>query len=352
MPAAVRLREDYSAEELRALARRSKSVNQSRRLLSLAAVRDGMDRGSAAKVGGMDRQMLRDWVHRFNASGPEGLIDNWTDCPKPRLSAEQLAQFAQIVEAGPDREVDGVVRWRRIDLKRVIAERFGVDFQPRYVGKLLHRLGFSHISARRRHPAQDERIIEAFKNLPRALKAHLEGLPETTPVEIWFEDEARIGQKNGQVRQWARRGTRPRQPADQRYDNAYLFGAICPARGVGAALALPYADADMMQLHLDEISRNVAAGAHAVLLFDRAGWHTTGKLDVPDNITPIFLPSRAPELNPVEQYLRQNWLSNTVFENYDAIVDAACATWRKLIAQPQTITSIGMRDWARVSQLL
>jgi hypothetical protein len=119
-------------------------------------------------------------------------------------------------------------------------------------------------------------------------------------VEIWFEDEARIGQKNGQVRQWARRGTRPRQPADQRYDNAYLFGAICPARGVGAALALPYADADMMQLHLDEISRNVADGAHAVLLLDRAGWHTTGKLDVPDNITPIFLPSRAPELNPVE----------------------------------------------------
>jgi DDE superfamily endonuclease len=128
--------------------------------------------------------------------------------------------------------------------------------------------------------------------------AHLEGLPETTPVEIWFEDEARIGQKNGQVRQWARRGTRPRQPADQRSDNAYLFGAICPARGVGAALALPYADTDMMQLHLDEISRNVTAGAHAVLLFDRAGWHTTGKLDLPDNITPIFLPSRAPELNP------------------------------------------------------
>jgi hypothetical protein len=109
----------------------------------------------------------------------------------------------------------------------------------------------------------------------------------------------RVGQKNGLVRQWAQRGTRPRQPADQRYDNAYLFGAICPARGVGAALALPYADIDMMQLHLDEISSNVAKGAHAVLLLDRAGWHTTSKLDVPENITPILLPSRAPELNPV-----------------------------------------------------
>jgi len=125
-------------------------------------------------------------------------------------------------------------------------------------------------------------------------------LSETTPIEIWFQDEARIGQKNGLVRQWARRGTRPRQPADQRYDNAYLFGAICPARGVGAALALPYADTDMMQLHLDEISSNVAKGAHAVVLLDRAGWHITSKLDMPENITPIFLPSRAPELNPVE----------------------------------------------------
>jgi transposase len=174
-------------------------------------------------------------------------------------------------------------------------------------------------------------------------------------VEIWFQDEARIGQKNGLVRQWARRGTRPRQPADQRYDNAYLFGAICPARGVGAALALPYADTDMMQLHLDEISRNVAAGAHAVLLLDRAGWHTTGKLDVPNNVTPIFLPSRAPELNPVEnvwQYLRQNWLSNTVFENYDAIIDAACDAWRKLTADPNRIKSIGMRDWPHVGQPL
>jgi transposase len=128
MPSAVRLREDYLAEELRALARRSKNVNQSRRLLSLAAVRDGMDRGAAAKIGGMDRQTLRDWVHRFNALGPGGLFDNWTEGPKPRLSEAQLAQFAKVVEAGPDREIDGVVRWRRIDLKRVIGEKFGVDF--------------------------------------------------------------------------------------------------------------------------------------------------------------------------------------------------------------------------------
>ncbi len=99
-----------------------------------------------------------------------------------------MAQFSQMVEAGPDRAIDGVVRWRRIDLKRVIAERFGVEFHPRYVGKLLQKLGFSHISARPRHPAQDERIVEAFKKTSqRALKAHLEGISATTPIEIWFQ---------------------------------------------------------------------------------------------------------------------------------------------------------------------
>jgi len=108
-----------------------------------------------------------------------------------------------------------------------------------------------------------------------------------------------------------------------------------------------------MQLHLDEISRHVARRAHAVLLLDRAGWHTTAKLRVPKNMTLIFLPSRAPELNPVEnvwQYLRQNWLSNRVFEGYDAVIDAACEAWQKLLAQPETIKSIGTRQWAHVGQ--
>ena len=153
------------------------------------------------------------------------------------------------------------------------------------------------------------------------------------------------------ARLWARTGTRARQPADQRYQNAYLFGAICPKRGTGAALMLPYANTQAMQMHLDEISSHVARKAHAVLLMDRAGWHTTGKLKVPKNITIILLPSRSPELNPVEniwQYMRQNWLSNRIFDTYDAILDAGCEAWNHLIAQPETITSIGMRKWAHI----
>ena len=167
MPAAVKLRDDYSAEELRALARRSKDVNQSRRLLSLAAVRDGMDRGEAAKIGGMDRQTLRDWVHRFNTKGPDGLINNWTSGPTPRLSADQLAELAAIVQMGPDRKVDGVVRWRRVDLKaghrRAVRPRLSCGL----CRQAFKKLGFSHMSGRPRHPAQDERIVEIFKKRAR-----------------------------------------------------------------------------------------------------------------------------------------------------------------------------------------
>lgn len=163
MGSAVKMRMDYPATELRRLAKASKDANQSRRLLSLAAVLDGMSREDAARIGGMDRQSLRDWVHRFNAAGPAGLKDAWYGGPDPRLSPEQKAELATIVETGPDPAVNGVVRWRRIDLQKIIKQRFGVDYHERYVGTLLKEIGFSHMSARPRHPAQDRATIEAFK---------------------------------------------------------------------------------------------------------------------------------------------------------------------------------------------
>jgi transposase len=143
MGSAVRIRTDYSAEELRRLAKASKNVGQIRRLLSLAAVLEGMSREDAARVGGMDRQTLRDWVHRFNAAGPDGLKDAWRSGPEPRLSAAQRAELSEIVRNGPGSTGDGVARWRRADLRKLIMDHFGVDYHERYVGKLLKKLGLS-----------------------------------------------------------------------------------------------------------------------------------------------------------------------------------------------------------------
>jgi transposase len=168
MPRTVPIAPSHTSAELRKLAASTKNANQSRRLLSIAAVVDGMSRADAARIGGMDRQTLRDWVHRFNEHGPDGLKDNRRRGNPRRLSKAQQAELSELVETGPDRRSDGVVRWRRTDLRRVIAERFGVEYHERTIGKLLAALGFSHISARPRHPRQDGATIAAFKKTSAA----------------------------------------------------------------------------------------------------------------------------------------------------------------------------------------
>ncbi len=153
------------------------------------------------------------------------------------------------------------------------------------------------------------------------------------------------------TRIWAKRGSRPRLKRDRRFTWAYLFGAICPARGTGAALVMPYIGIEAMNQHLVEISANVSPGAVALLVLDGAGWHDSPKLAVPDNIVLMKLPPYAPELNPTEniwQYLRANALANSVWDTYEAIVDACCDAWNGLIAEPKTITTIGAREWAQV----
>ena len=169
------------------------------------------------------------------------------------------------------------------------------------------------------------------------------------PIEVWFQDEARIGQKTKITRRWTKRGPRPSASRDQRTASADIFGAICPREGKGAALVLPRCNTAPMNLHLAEIAQAVAPGTHAVLLLDQAGWHLSDKLVVPPNLTLLPLPPKCPELNPVEnlwQFLRDNWLSNRVFHSYRAIVDHCCYAWNKLVAQPWIIMSIGLREWA------
>ena len=171
------------------------------------------------------------------------------------------------------------------------------------------------------------------------------------PIEVWFQDEARIGQQGTLTRIWARRGSRPRAPRDQRYSWAYLFGAACPATAKTAAIVVPDANAAMMNLHLEAISTQVAAGAHAVILLDGAGYHRSVRLKVPANLTLIRLPRYAPELNSAEniwEYLRKNKLSNIVFNTYDDIVEKTCAAWRFFADDIQAVSSITHRDWVTV----
>lgn len=163
MSAAIVLRADFGSAELRRLACGTRNANQARRLLALAAVYDGMARDEAARIGGTQRQTLRDWACRFNAHGPEGLIGCKPPGRKPKLPAELEEDLRHLVEAGPDPDTDGAVRWRCVDLKRVLSGRPGVDVPRVTLGRVLKKLGFSHISARPRHPGQKPEAIAAFK---------------------------------------------------------------------------------------------------------------------------------------------------------------------------------------------
>lgn len=172
------------------------------------------------------------------------------------------------------------------------------------------------------------------------------------PIEIWFQDEARVGQKGTLTRVWARRGSRPRAVRDTRYDWAYIFGAVCPQRETGAALVMPLANAEAMNAHLAEISRTIAPGAHALLVLDGAGYHGQAALQLPDNISLLHLPPYSPELNPLEnvwEYFRKNKLANRLYNDFEVIVEACCQAWNDFMATPERIASITVRDWAKVS---
>ena len=156
-------RRELGAGDLRREAGRCRDARAARRMLALALVLEGCSREEAARHAGMDRQTLRDWVHRYNEESLAGLHDRRRPGRKPRLTPEQEAELVRAVDQGPDPDRDGVVRWRRVDLKAQIEARFGVRLHERSVGKVLRRLGFARLSVRPKHPKADEAAQEAFK---------------------------------------------------------------------------------------------------------------------------------------------------------------------------------------------
>ena len=168
MPRAVEVtRMEHSSRSLRKCARKARTPEASRRMLAIANVQDGMSREMAARLAGLDRQSLRDWVHRYNAEGVEGLYDRKAPGKKPRLDASLRAELREIVLKGPDPAKDGIVRWRCCDLQDMIETRYGVSYHERYISRLLRKLGLSYITGRPRHPKGDPQKQEDFKKTSR-----------------------------------------------------------------------------------------------------------------------------------------------------------------------------------------
>jgi transposase len=163
MGQALAVRSDFTAGDVRGFARRAKDAAQTRRLLAIAAVLDGASREAAAKIGGMDRQTLRDWVIRFNEQGPDGLINIPSPGVPPKLGKKHRAFLARLVEEGPIPAVHGVVRWRACDLIMRLHEEFGISVSDDTIYRALKDMGFSHVSARPKAYMQDPDAMDAFK---------------------------------------------------------------------------------------------------------------------------------------------------------------------------------------------
>jgi len=175
---------------------------------------------------------------------------------------------------------------------------------------------------------------------------------ELSDVDIWFQDETRVGQQGSITRLWAPKGSRPRAIRQQQFKHAYIFGAVCPSLEQAVGLVLPCVNMETMKIHLNEISKNVPEGRHALVVLDGAAWHQE-HLGL-DNVTLLKIPPYSPELNPVEQvwqWLKQKWLSNRAYESYEKIVDACCDAWNHFESNPGIIASLCSRKWASLEQV-
>ena len=215
---------------------------------------------------------------------------------------------------------------------------------------MLRRAGFRFLTGRPVHPKADaERQREFVAGFAAQVTSKLRPEVLAGPVEIWFQDETRVGQRGTTTWVGARGKRRPRIVRDRRYGCVWLFGATCAARGVGIAHVAERANTASMNARLAAIGAAVAPGAHAVVVLDGAGWHRSGDLVVSRNLTLVQLPPYSPELNPMEQivlFLNSNRFANRVFKDVAALKEACRSAWQWLTDQPDVITKTTRRSWA------
>lgn len=169
---------------------------------------------------------------------------------------------------------------------------------------------------------------------------------------VWFQDEARFGQRNTTTRIWAEKGTRPRAVQQQQFEYAYLFGAVCVTTGQTEAIVAPLSNMQVMIKHLQLISDATPKGKHSVVIMDRASWHQSHLAEQFDNLTIIHIPPYSPELNPIEQvwsWIRQNKIANRCFKNYNDIVDKCCSAWNHFCNDKTRVISLCYRGWTKLT---
>lgn len=338
----MHVRDHLSLEHLERIEREENDAHRSKRLRIVILAIRGFTAPAVAMSVGLSRRVCQRWVGRFNEFGLDGLEDRRGGQERLPLTIEQQETMRKRLDAGPLRE-DAVCSLRGVDLKRILAEEFGVLRSLSAVYKLLHRLGYSYLRPRPRHRKADPQAQEEFQQqLPRRLRAIAEAQPGKR-LTMFFQDESRFGQQGTMTNVWAPKGSRPEAVRQTEYEYLWVLGAVSPQTGQAEGLLSPRLNTDVVNVFLREFSQTLAADEHAVMIWDGAGFHTSNKLVVPGNITLVKLPPYSPELNPMENlwhYLKSHFWSNHAYDNYEALEHAAIEAWQTAALSPELMKTV------------
>jgi transposase len=329
-------------DRLQEAARRYRNTRTWPRVRAVILAQQGDTAPEIARALGFSRRAIQAWVAAYNRGGLEALPDRPHPGRAPILSRDQEVRLLERIDA-PPRPEDGVCELRGADIRRILEQEFEARYSQSGVYKLLHRLDYNDLMPRPQHPDSSPEAQEFFKEI---VGEHIAAIAEQHPgdvIQVWHQDEARFGQQGTLTRVWARRGSRPRRRRQNGRESLYVLTATCASSGAAFGLVMPELNTAVVNQFLQEFSRQLAPGVHAVLLWDNAPYHVSGDLVVPANLSLIGLLPYSPELNPVENlwhYLRAHHWSNRVYADYEALLEAATEAWRQVCLDPEKIRSI------------
>ena len=329
-------------EQLERIERWESNALRAKRLRIVILAMRGYTAPAVAMSVGLSRRVCQQWVQRFNEFGLDGLADRRGAEKRLPLTIEQQEEIRKRLDAGPAPQ-DVVCSWRGVDVKRILAEEFGILRSLSSVYKLLQRLGYSYLRPRPRHRQADPQAQEAFqRQLPQRLQTISQAYPRKRLI-VFFQDESRFGQQGTTTNVWATKGSRPGAVRQTEYEYLWVLGIVSPQTGRAEGLISPRLNTDVVNVFLREFSQTLASDEQAVIIWDGAGFHTSKKLLVPENITLVQLPPDSPELNPMENlwnYLKSHFWSNRAYDSYEALEQAAMEAWRIAVLSPELMKTV------------
>jgi len=337
----------HSQDQLGTLAEAIPRKRVWKRFQAVILAKDGWTAPLIARSLGCSPRAVTNWVAQYNCGGIEALHERPRSGRPRSLAPEHYPRLKQRLDA-PPRPEDGTCTLRAAEVRGIIESEFGVLMGRQAVYDLLHRLGYSDLMPRPHHEDANPEVQEFFKEIVvEQIDAIAADHPEKD-VRVYFQDEARFGTQGTITRVWARKGSRPRAVRQNGREWLYVLMAVCAATGSASALIMPELNTAVVNLFLEQFSRDLPVGVHAVLIWDGAGFHTGKGLVVPGNVSLIRLPPYSPELNPVENlwhYLRSHHWSNREYEGYEGLQEEAIRSVRAVCQDVERLKTVCNADY-------